>query len=81
MKQMIQMRQTKLRIPIERRRISWLFCQGGWGFELGTIQLMVMAGRQAQSFKLAATLLPLLFEDTVLWRLFFRHLQTMTQLT
>ena len=77
----IQMRQTRLRIPVGRRRIRWLFYQGGWGFELGTIQLTVMAGLQAQSFKLAATLLPLLFEETVLWRLFFRHLQTMTQLT
>lgn len=43
--------------------------------------ITVMEGLQAQSFKLAATLLPLPFEETDLWRLFFRHLQTMTQLT
>lgn len=65
-----------------RKEKNQLVILSGWlRIELGIIQLMVMAGLQAQSFKLAVTPKPLLFEDTVLWRLFFRHLQTMTQLT
>ena len=72
---------NKVKNPNRKEKNQLVILSGWLRIELGIIQLMVMAGLQAQSFKLAATLLPLLFEETVLWRLFFRHLQTMTQLT
>lgn len=72
---------NKVKNPNRKEKNQLVILSGWLRIELGIIQPMVMAGLQAQSFKLAATLLPLLFEDTVLWRLFFRHLQTMTQLT